>query len=139
MRLVEGMIYGDKNVNRIDDSEVLNFVKGHLSDVKNVKLPKDFKNILNEQVDRLKFIKDLLIIDKIKWPIDIFSTCQCAPIYEPDWWNNTPSIKSNNNCYNYACNYRHRYVLPAGQGNRQPILMAGRFGRMHRCSRKEKR
>jgi hypothetical protein len=106
MRLVEGMMYGDKNVNRIDDSEVLNFAKKHLSDVKNVKLPKDFKGILDEQVNRFKYIKDLLIIDKIKWPIDIFSTCQCAPVYEPDWWNNNASIKANNNCYNYACNYR---------------------------------
>jgi hypothetical protein len=33
-------------------------------------------------------------------------TCTCGPIYEPTWWNNNPTIKGNNNCYNYACNQR---------------------------------
>lgn len=36
----------------------------------------------------------------------VLLTCNCGPVYEPDWWNNNASIKANNNCYNYACNYR---------------------------------
>lgn len=41
---------------------------------------------------------------KVIGPLKI--TCPCGPVYEPDWWNNNPAIKGNNNCYNYACNYR---------------------------------
>lgn len=38
--------------------------------------------------------------------------CRCAPLYEPNWWNDaTPdgtggARQYTNNCYNYACNYR---------------------------------
>jgi hypothetical protein len=32
--------------------------------------------------------------------------CRCAPLYEPDWWNDGGQIQLHNNCYNYACNYR---------------------------------
>ncbi len=39
-------------------------------------------------------------------PIIALPTCTCGPIYEPDWWNLNPTIKSNNNCYNYATNHR---------------------------------
>lgn len=31
--------------------------------------------------------------------------CRCGPIYEPNWWN-VGTIRPNNNCYNYATNYR---------------------------------
>jgi hypothetical protein len=32
--------------------------------------------------------------------------CPCAPLYEPDWWNDNGQKQLHNNCYNYACNYR---------------------------------
>ncbi|MDX1947527.1 MAG: hypothetical protein SFU86_19165 [Pirellulaceae bacterium] len=32
--------------------------------------------------------------------------CQCAPLYEPAWWNDGGQRQANNNCYNYAANYR---------------------------------
>lgn len=32
--------------------------------------------------------------------------CECAPLYEPAWWNNDPNRLAHNNCYNYSTNYR---------------------------------
>jgi hypothetical protein len=32
--------------------------------------------------------------------------CRCAPLYEPDWWNDGGQRQQHNNCYNYACDYR---------------------------------
>ncbi len=35
--------------------------------------------------------------------------CACAPLYEPQWWNDGAeggAIQFHNNCYNYACDYR---------------------------------
>jgi hypothetical protein len=32
--------------------------------------------------------------------------CQCAPLYEPAWWNDGGQRQFNNNCYNYSTNYR---------------------------------
>lgn len=34
------------------------------------------------------------------------SKCPCAPLYEPDWWNDSGQRQLHNNCYNYACDYR---------------------------------
>src|SRR5882724_8995077 len=39
-----------------------------------------------------------------KWPSKL--ACRCAPLYEPAWWNDGGQRQFNNNCYNYACNYR---------------------------------
>ena len=32
--------------------------------------------------------------------------CECAPLYEPAWWNNDWNRLVHNNCYNYSTNYR---------------------------------
>jgi hypothetical protein len=32
--------------------------------------------------------------------------CECAPLYEPAWWNDGGWKQGNNNCYNYSTNYR---------------------------------
>ena len=32
--------------------------------------------------------------------------CECGPLYEPAWWNDAGQRQFNNNCYNYATNYR---------------------------------
>jgi hypothetical protein len=47
--------------------------------------------------------------------------CQCAPLYEPEWWNDGASggVKQFwNNCYNYACNYRtDTFAQPGNASN----------------------
>ena len=32
--------------------------------------------------------------------------CECAPLYEPAWWNDAGQKQYGNNCYNYSTNYR---------------------------------
>jgi hypothetical protein len=32
--------------------------------------------------------------------------CECAPLYEPAWWNDGGQRQFGNNCYNYSTNYR---------------------------------
>ncbi len=32
--------------------------------------------------------------------------CECAPLYEPAWWNDGGQKQFGNNCYNYSTNYR---------------------------------
>jgi hypothetical protein len=39
----------------------------------------------------------------LPWPW--VNPCECAPLYEPAWWN-VPARQPVNNCYNYATNYR---------------------------------
>jgi hypothetical protein len=43
--------------------------------------------------------------------------CECAPLYEPVWWNDGGQKQFNNNCYNYACDYRSDTFAQPGQAN----------------------
>ena len=43
--------------------------------------------------------------------------CECAPLYEPLWWNDGGQKQFNNNCYNYACDYRTDTFAQPGQAN----------------------
>ena len=44
-------------------------------------------------------------------------SCACAPLWEPDWWNDGGSRQLNNNCYNYATNYRSDTYAQPGKAN----------------------
>ena len=46
-------------------------------------------------------------------------TSACAPIYEPQWWNNSDWVMGNN-CYNYATNCRTDTVAIPGRASAQP-------------------
>ena len=41
--------------------------------------------------------------------------CKCAPLYEPNWWNDNGQKQWNNNCYNYACDYRSDTFAQPGE------------------------
>jgi hypothetical protein len=43
--------------------------------------------------------------------------CECAPLYEPIWWNDGGQKQFNNNCYNYACDYRTDTFAQPGQAS----------------------
>jgi hypothetical protein len=43
--------------------------------------------------------------------------CACAPLFEPQWWNDSGSRQLNNNCYNYATNYRTDTYAQPGRAN----------------------
>ncbi len=41
--------------------------------------------------------------------------CRCGPLYEPQWWNDGGQRQLNNNCYNYASDYRSDTYAQPGQ------------------------
>ena len=49
----------------------------------------------------------------IRWISRIL--CECAPLYEPHWWNDGGKKQLNNNCYNYSTNYRTDTFAQPGQ------------------------
>ena len=55
-----------------------------------------------------------------KWPWPKGTPCKCAPLWEPAWWNDAGQVRYNNNCYNYATNYRSdTYAQPGLAANAQ--------------------
>jgi len=53
--------------------------------------------------------------------------CECAPLYEPAWWNDGGQKQYGNNCYNYSTNYRSDTFA-------QPGLAAGAMYATLTCS-----
>jgi hypothetical protein len=53
--------------------------------------------------------------------------CECAPLYEPAWWNDGGQKQWSNNCYNYSTNYRSDTFA-------QPGLAAGAMYATLSCS-----
>jgi hypothetical protein len=52
-------------------------------------------------------------------PLPPLSSCACAPLYEPSWWNDGGEVQRCNNCYNYATNYRtDTYAQPGLAGGK---------------------
>jgi hypothetical protein len=56
--------------------------------------------------------------------------CRCAPEFEPLWWNDGGQRQSNNNCYNYATNYRTDTFAQPGRaaGTLYQVLGNGLWG-----------
>jgi hypothetical protein len=71
---------------------------------KNVKEAAKLRGVIKEELPRAIEIRKKLLIKIPPFPIRIL--CACAPLYEPSWWNDSGQKQFNNNCYNYATNYR---------------------------------
>jgi hypothetical protein len=68
---------------------------------------KDTKNlqpVIKTEVARAIEVREQFELIAIPFPIVI--ACTCGPLYEPAWWNDGGQKQFNNNCYNYATNYR---------------------------------
>jgi hypothetical protein len=71
-----------------------------------------FPEILRAEIKALKEFRKVSILPKIIRP-----PCRCAPLYEPNWWNDGGQKQGNNNCYNYAANYRTDTFAQPGQAS----------------------
>src|SRR4029453_3643949 len=60
--------------------------------------------IIKEELPRTVELRKKIVLQIPPFPIKIL--CACAPLYEPAWWNDGGQKQFNNNCYNYASNYR---------------------------------
>ena len=69
-----------------------------------------FPSFLREQIrasrDPLKKWEQRVIDPGIIPVLTAVTPCTCGPLYEPAWWNDGGQKQFNNNCYNYASNYR---------------------------------
>jgi hypothetical protein len=103
-RVVGADLFGRGLAHRARDERVEDLLLGRDGPLARAELDPDFFELLRVERDRFVDIR-------AKWPIEVvprpwwLNRCQCAPIYEPAWWN-VPSRQPANNCYNYATDYR---------------------------------
>jgi hypothetical protein len=94
------------------------FIIGKGKNINNAGKVRDFLKIYKDALSDSFAIREKTAVPIgpiVVGPILPLLTCTCGPIYEPDWWNLNPTIKPNNNCYNYATNHRTDTFAQPGQ------------------------
>jgi len=103
-RVIDGRLYGTKLSHRSTDDEFEEFIAGRTG---RLKVGKGFEEYLRDEMARAR--RDHAARRHHKHPHHPHKHhCHCAPLYEPLWWNDGwgGQKQPNNNCYNYATNYR---------------------------------
>jgi hypothetical protein len=103
-RVVDGDLFGPRLAHRAADEEFEEFIAERAG---RLKLGKGFSEYLRREMVRGGRTRAAFWRWKPPhWPSK--EHCRCAPLYEPQWWNDGwgGQKQPNNNCYNYATNYR---------------------------------
>jgi hypothetical protein len=130
-RVVDGKLFGRRLAHRPADLQVEDFICGSSGPLRLVPLEQQVRSRLLERIEQRREIDwRKWPPRKERWPVRV--RCRCAPLYEPDWWNDAAAggaRQYSNNCYNYATNYRTDTFaqpgLASGQMYPLPISCAG--------------
>ncbi|AUT64950.1 hypothetical protein [Paraburkholderia terrae] len=101
-RIMDGIAIGPDFAVPIEDAELEYDICGS---VPKPFVPEDIRKQLSEFRELLDFWRRWHWDGLAMPPFHLALRCRCGPVYEPGWWN-VPTRQPNNNCYNYACNYR---------------------------------
>ncbi|AQG80561.1 hypothetical protein [Spirosoma montaniterrae] len=89
---------------------------------------KTFEQLLRNEVAQFRLEREQIVARPpiIIDPIKIFPICRCAPASDIAWWNDGSTRQFNNNCYNYATNYRtNTFAQPGKAAGQQYTSLAG--------------
>jgi hypothetical protein len=103
-RVTSSRLTGKGLAHTAADTDFESFFFGPKGPAKKAKEAKNVQNLIKTELARSVEIREGLTVGQIAWPIVV--ACTCGPLYEPAWWNDGGQKQTNNNCYNYACNYR---------------------------------
>jgi hypothetical protein len=103
-RVSSGRLTGKGLAHNAADADFEEYFFGPKGPAKKAKDAKGLQTLIKTEVEKSVEIKDSLVLTPFPFPIVI--ACTCGPLYEPTWWNDGGQKQLNNNCYNYACNYR---------------------------------
>lgn len=112
-RVAGGRVFGRKLAAVTEDELVDEFVCGTGGPLTRLELPPKFIPTLLKEIAASRRLWSELELIPIRWPLR--PVCRCGPVYEPDWWNDAGQKQFNNNCYNYATNYRSDTYAQPGQ------------------------
>jgi hypothetical protein len=101
-RLAHGDLSGPRLSHRAADEEIENYIAAHSALTR--KMGKNFHAFLTREIERFRETRKRHKHHPPRWPHR--ERCRCAPLYEPNWWNDGGQKQFNNNCYNYSTNYR---------------------------------
>jgi hypothetical protein len=103
-RFVHGDLFAPEFAHRAADEDFEDFFCGSAGPLRKLKLGKEFPAFLRKEIERFRKIRRECPWKPPHWPRR--RHCRCAPLYEPNWWNDGGQKQWNNNCYNYSTNDR---------------------------------
>jgi len=103
-RLANGDLFGPSLTHKAQDENFEDFVFSRTGLIKRLDLSQDLPDNIIKEKERFKELREKHKEKPVKWPKR--RVCECAPRYEPAWWNDAGQVQFNNNCYNYSTNYR---------------------------------
>ena len=112
-RVAGGVLEGEGPEHEPADPRVEDFICGTTGPIRGLKKERGFPDFCRREIKRFRDLRKRYPWKKYPWPLR--RVCRCAPLYEPDWWNDGGTRQWNNNCYNYGCNYRTDTFAQPGQ------------------------
>jgi hypothetical protein len=103
-RIAGGDVVGTKLSHDAGDGDVEQFLVRSKTLMRRLRLGEKFPSFLLKEIERFRETREKFKFKPPHWPRR--EQCRCAPLYEPNWWNDNGQKQWNNNCYNYATNYR---------------------------------
>lgn len=103
-RVNTGRVVGGGLAHNAADASFEDFFFGNKGHFKKVEGARTLRSLVKDEVARSIEVREKLTVQPHLFPTLI--ACPCGPLYEPAWWNNGAQRQHNNNCYNYATNYR---------------------------------
>lgn len=125
IRVTEGRVLGRGLAHRPADPDFEQSFFGPSGRFKRVAGIAGLRSRIRQEVDRAHAVRQKFVLQELVFPVKI--VCPCAPLYEPNWWNDGGQRQLNNNCYNYATNYRSDTFA-------QPGLAAGAMYNAFTCA-----
>jgi len=103
-RVAGSDLFGPGLAHRAADEGFEDFVFGSTGLLRRLDEEGDFVELLQAEAERFRNVRQRSLRPHfVPWPWA--RPCDGAPTYEPGWWN-VPARQYDNNCYNYATNYR---------------------------------
>jgi len=115
LRVVNGVALTGKKPFRVADDGFEDFICGSEGPLRPIHgREEELPRLLREELHRAfeEMVDWERIREKLKPRVE--PGCQCAPLYEPAWWN-VPAIQPYNNCYNYGTNIRTNTFAQPGK------------------------
>jgi hypothetical protein len=126
IRFAHGNVFGRGLSHRAQDEDFEDFVCGSTGPLGRLRPGRDFPGLLKKEIKRAAEARGEERAHPRR-PRRRAHSCTCAPLYEPNWWNDDGQRQYNNNCYNYGTNYRSDTYA-------QPGLAAGAMYTSLDCS-----
>jgi hypothetical protein len=116
-RVAAGAVFGADLAHNIADPDAEEFFVGLKGPGASVKLAgiDDAHRLFAKEVKNLRAFRDEY--ERPEHKPKHKPKCLCAPLYEPNWWNDGGQKQWHNNCYNYSTDYRTDTFAQPGRAN----------------------